>query len=431
MGEAVHLGRHAAVLAHADEHAVHFRRQVRPLGQVVGDGKTRLVPRLQTEGVWIPARVAQLTAPGGGHLGGDPARGVLDPQSGTPRRGRGQVQHRDARARGHHDEQPRHQREPPVAAARPVRRDLPGQAAVGRVCRGLPGQPFQLLRERLRRRPAPLAVRLQRAQHRPLHLRGHIRPQPVRRYDLTGRARDRAGEQLVGDRAQAVHVGALVDARAGLGLLRRLVARGTGGQREARRVRQALGQTQVGEQDPAGAVRGGTQQHVRRLDVPVHDPRLVQRGGAPGGQRGQPQRLGHGQRTRGEQIGEGAGVGVLHHEVRPSVGQLSDVVDLYDPVRVGPAQQAGLGEEAFDDVEAVGPVVGEDLHGHRGLQDVVVREPDRAERAGAQAAFKAVAADLFDGVHRTIMPARRSRRRSGPSARNGADRRPGQACRGR
>ncbi len=150
------------------------------------------------------------------------------------------------------------------------------------------------------------------------------------------------------------------------------------------------------------------QQHVGRLDVAVDDARLVQRGGAARRLGGQRERVPHRQRAARPQIGEGPAGGVLHHEVRPAVREFPDVVDLHHPAGSGPAQQPGLGQEALPDVEPVGPVLGEDLHRHRGLELGVVREPHRGEGAAAQRPFEAVAADPLQGVHTTIMPGLRS-----------------------
>ena len=73
-------------------------------------------------------------------------------------------------------------------------------------------------------------------------------------------------------------------------------------------------------------------------------------------------------------------VGVRHHEVRRPVG-LADVVDPDDVVGVGAAQDPGLLEEPLPDVEPLGPVVRERLHGDVGAQLVIVVEPDGREAA--------------------------------------------------
>jgi hypothetical protein len=79
-----------------------------------------------------------------------------------------------------------------------------------------------------------------------------------------------------------------------------------------------------------------------------------------------------------QQVGDGAPVGVRHHEVRRAL-DLAHVVDAHDEVGVGPPEDARLLEEAVADVEALRPVVGQGLDGDVGLQLVVAVEPHRGE----------------------------------------------------
>ena len=99
-------------------------------------------------------------------------------------------------------------------------------------------------------------------------------------------AGDVAGEQVVGDRGQAVHVGPLVDAAAQR-LLGGHVGRGADHVGQPAGVDQRLRDAEVGDHQPLAAQAVAGQQQVLRLDVAVHDalgraaPRARRRPGAP------------------------------------------------------------------------------------------------------------------------------------------------------
>jgi hypothetical protein len=67
---------------------------------------------------------------------------------------------------------------------------------------------------------------------------------------------------------------------------------------------------------------------------------------------------------RFQPVGEGAPVGVRHHQVGAAIGEHACVVDGDDVRGVDPAEVAALLHEASADVVVLGPVVGEDLHRH-------------------------------------------------------------------
>jgi hypothetical protein len=136
-------------------------------------------------------------------------------------------------------------------------------------------------------------------------------------------------------------------------------------------VRGRLGQAEVGDEHPFGAVRRRPEQHVARVDVPVDHTDLVQHGEPAGGVRAVPQRGADRQRPAGQPVGQRAAVGVRHHEVWPAVRQLADVVHPHHPVRVGPAQDPGLLLEPRPHVQPVGPVVSQHLDRDRSVEHVV------------------------------------------------------------
>jgi hypothetical protein len=105
----------------------------------------------------------------------------------------------------------------------------------------------------------------------------------------------------------------------------------------------------------------GSEQHVARLDVAVHDSLLVQgtRGRARPGDH--LERLVAGEAADLEPVGEGALVGVPHHQVGPAVVELAGVVDRHHVRRLHLAQEPALVDEPLLHVVVVGPVVGEHL----------------------------------------------------------------------
>ncbi|RAO54305.1 hypothetical protein ONO86_01239 [Micromonospora noduli] len=222
-----------------------------------------------------------------------------------------------------------------------------------------------------------------------------------RRHRLPGR---RAGQHVVRQRADRVHVGAYVDPSAGDALLGRHVGGRAGDHCEAGRVRERLGQPQIGDQHPV-AGRGGVEQHVGGFEVAVQHAAVVQDRHRPGDVGGDPQRRAHRHRPVAQPVGERAASGVRHHQVRPTVGQLTDVQHPDQMIGVDLPHEPGLLAEAPPDVGPLRPVVGEHLHGHRRVQLVVVRQPHGGERTGADGACDAVPANLRrDGHDRIIRP---------------------------
>ena len=99
-----------------------------------------------------------------------------------------------------------------------------------------------------------------------------------------------------------------------------------------------------------------------------------------------------------EQVGDGAAVGVRHHEVRRPVG-LADVVDADHVVGVGGAQDPRLLQEALADVLALRPVVGQRLDGDVGAQLVVAVEPHRGEPSDAETVDAVESTETFGEGH--------------------------------
>ena len=143
-----------------------------------------------------------------------------------------------------------------LAAAEPVLRRLgqgPGQHCVGG------GQQVRALGEQ---RPGRL---------------GQVRVDD--RHALVTREHGLAAEQLEGRAGERVLVGLAAD-RLALDLLRRGVvgrAEELPGGGDARRGQRPLAEPEVGEVHVIGPARPGVQQHVRGLDVPVHQARRVRR----------------------------------------------------------------------------------------------------------------------------------------------------------
>ena len=151
-------------------------------------------------------------------------------------------------------------------------------------------------------------------------------------------------------------------------------------------VQHRLRHPEVGHHQLGARPVRGAQQQVLRLDVAVDDPVAVQHREPGPGLPDQVERLVDRQigRPSRDQVGDGAAVGVRHHEVRRALG-LADVVDPDDVVGVGPAQDPRLLEEPLADVQALRPVVGQRLHRDVGLELVVVVEPHRGEPADPEA----------------------------------------------
>ena len=190
------------------------------------------------------------------------------------------------------------------------------------------------------------------------------------------------GQQVVGDRGQPVHVGPLVDPAAE-GLLRGHVRRGADHVGQPAGVDQRLGDAEVGDHQPLAAQPVAGEQEVLRLDVAVHHALGVEDRQAVAGLADQGDHAVELDAPLLEEVGDGAAVGVRHHEVRRPVG-LPDVVDADHVVGVGGPEDARLLQEALADVLALRPVVGQRLHGDVGAQLVVAVEPHRGEPADAE-----------------------------------------------
>ena len=157
-----------------------------------------------------------------------------------------------------------------------------------------------------------------------------------------------AGQALVEDAAERVHVGPAVDLAA-LDLL----GRGIGGRAEREpasrrwsRVGEAPRQAEVGQIDVLVLV----EEHVRRLDVPVHEParvRGVERGRDLGADRDGALRLEAPLAL--QQRLELAPLDVAHGDVQLAV-DLAGVVDRDDVGMLQRGRQLGLGQEAFAEV---------------------------------------------------------------------------------
>ena len=219
------------------------------------------------------------------------------------------------------------------------------------------------------------------------------------------RERRPAGEQQEGQGGQRVLVGARIR-RLGGRLLRRHVGRGASDHREPRGHVEGLAQAEVADHR-ADAVSLGTvdaaEQDVGGLDVAVQDVAVVQRL-EPGADLADHL---HGLRRRQpldvEAVGEGALVGVRHHQVGTPVVELTRVVDRDHVRRLDLAQVAALLEEPLPDLVVLGPVVGEHLDRHRRVELLVVGQPHRREATGADPAAHGVPAEPVGHGHAHIL----------------------------
>jgi hypothetical protein len=226
--------------------------------------------------------------------------------------------------------------------------------------------------------------------------------------------RHTAAEQLDDQRRGRVQVGPLVDRVERPELLGRHVAEGAALHRELEAVgAQHLGHAEVAQHQ--GLVRqhqvgrfGRTvafalQQEVRGLEVTVHDAGGVHHPEGGGEVVDDPADLGEARRRAPgprlvEPGAERAPAGQLHDEVGLAARELTDVVDGDQPLGPQAPQDAGLLDEPGPHVRVEAEVVGQDLDGHRPVEDGVVREQHGGEAAGAQLAADLVPADLVARV---------------------------------
>ena len=118
----------------------------------------------------------------------------------------------------------------------------------------------------------------------------------------------------------------------------------------------------------------------------------------------QPERLVERQGTLGDPVGDTAPVGVGHHKVGAVVGQGPDVVDTHQPLGVGLAQDARLFDETLVNGEVVCPVLSEHFDSDRGVEQIVVSQPDGGERARTQPPQDAITPETFRLCHRYCLP---------------------------
>jgi hypothetical protein len=157
-----------------------------------------------------------------------------------------------------------------------------------------------------------------------------------------------------------------------------------------------LGETGAGD-GPGDAEVGepripvGVDDDVGRLDVPVHDPRVVRRLERHGDLGEDAARLLRGDGAPvGDERGQRAALDELHDEVG-GVALLAEVVDRHD---VGVLQAGAvdrLGAEAFEERLLLGRLRTEHLHGDRPLELLVDRVPDLAHAPDGDDLLEAVA----------------------------------------
>ncbi len=216
-----------------------------------------------------------------------------------------------------------------------------------------------------------------------------------------------AAQQEVGDHGEGVLVGACARGLA-LRLLRGHERRAAGDHGQPGGDVERLAQAEVAEHRAdtglGGAVADTAEQHVGGLHVAVQDVAVVQRLQPGGDLADHLGRLGHLQPAGLEPVGEGALVGVRHHQVGAAVVELAGVVDRDHVRRLHAAQVATLLDEAGPDVVVLGPVVRQHLHRDGRVEVLVVRQPDGGETAGADATSDRIAAKTVgQGGHPCII----------------------------
>jgi hypothetical protein len=157
-----------------------------------------------------------------------------------------------------------------------------------------------------------------------------------------------------------------------------------------RKLGQELGDAEV-EDDDAAVAR---EEEVVRLEIAVDDALGV--GGGEGVEElagdgdgvGRLEPAESGQQGRERLAGE-----ELHDDRRPAVGEAGQVEDAHDALVADPVDHAGLGEEALDQVGAVGAVAREHLDGDAAADGRVDAQVDAAHAAGAEERGDPVGAD--------------------------------------
>lgn len=279
------------------------------------------------------------------------------------------------------------------------------------------GQEMQVVGERLGGRVALRGVERQRAAAHDVpagRQRGAAR-RGQRRGVAARVARDQLGEgpgldgegarhRLVDDAAQGVDVGQLLVRRPPGHELGRHVERRA---HELARAREALvqvtpGQAEVGQ--PRMTVVAD--QHVRGLDVAVHDAPLVQRRQRAGDLSREPRRLGRVEGPEPEQGLEALSLDQLHDE-EGGAQMLAVVVDGDHAAHAGVGRHLGLAREARR-----GRVRGgrEQLQGHGPVEPLIARPEHRAHAAAPERRLDEVAVgDQVAGLGQRRAPRRGAR----------------------
>ena len=217
----------------------------------------------------------------------------------------------------------------------------------------------------------------------------------LERDDLAGTFRDERrspDEQLVGDAAERVQVGAVIDRARGTRLLGCHVQR-RAHQRAGLRVPHVRrrGVRQLGDAEIehlhaiAGAVRIGDEEHVIGLEIAVNDP-LGVRGpkctrDAASNRRG----LELGQPAAVPEPGaQGLAVEQLHHEIRTAIDAVAEVVDLDDAGVADRGRRLGLVEEALDEDVVARQLGAQQLDRGGPIEELVLGAIDRAHAAARE-----------------------------------------------
>ncbi len=206
-------------------------------------------------------------------------------------------------------------------------------------------------------------------------------------------------EQFVEQTAGGVQVGAVVDGLAqrllGGEVLRRSHDHAGLGHRRLRAV-QRTGDAEVHHLDRAGV----RDDHVGRLDVPVHDPVLVRVGQRLQHPGDDDQRL---LRRRGlrveQQVADGAALDELHDDVRDGLtghGVLAGVVHRHHRMVVEAGDRLRLTREPGLGDRVLGKIGAQQLHRDRTSQPDVLGREDLGHAAPAQAAGQPVASVADD-----------------------------------